>query len=61
MALPIFGIFLNDVYADRSIKISQEAFEKPEGEFEITMDCEAFDEQHQDDPDVVDPPPGIGR
>ncbi len=31
MALPIFGLFMQKVYADKSINLSQSPFEKPEG------------------------------
>jgi len=61
MALPIFGLFIKEVYKDKSIKISREDFTKPEGELEITMDCEAYDENHSNEDGSSNPLPGIGR
>lgn len=39
MALPIWGIFMQKVYADKSIKISKGAFERPSSKIEIELDC----------------------
>lgn len=39
MALPIFGIFMQEVKKDKSIKINKKDFEKPEIEFTIETDC----------------------
>jgi penicillin-binding protein 1A len=39
MALPIFGLFMQKVYADSKIKLSRGTFERPEG-FSVNMDCE---------------------
>jgi penicillin-binding protein 1A len=38
-ALPIFALFMQNVYADSRINLSQGAFERPEG-FGVNMDCE---------------------
>jgi len=55
MALPIFGLFMQKVYADQSIQLSQKPFEKPEG-YNISISCpmpevdqEAKKEYLQDD------------
>lgn len=39
MALPIYGYFMNKVYADSTIKISTGDFAKPEGIGDLDMDC----------------------
>ncbi|MDR0714280.1 MAG: transglycosylase domain-containing protein [Bacteroidales bacterium] len=39
MALPIFGLFMQKVYADNTIGLSRQPFERPEG-FGVNMDCE---------------------
>jgi penicillin-binding protein 1A len=39
MALPIWALFMKSCYADESLNISQEAFEKPE-QLSIIVDCE---------------------
>ena len=41
MALPIYGYYINKVYADKSITISQEDFEKPDKPISIQLDCDA--------------------
>jgi penicillin-binding protein 1A len=38
MALPIFGLFMQKVYADKKIALSQRPFDRPEG-FNVDMDC----------------------
>lgn len=40
-ALPIYGYYMNKVYADASIKISTGDFEPPEGDLGIQIDCRA--------------------
>lgn len=40
-ALPIYGYYMNKVYADPSIEISTGDFERPEGELGVEMDCRA--------------------
>ena len=39
MALPIYGYYMNKVYADSTITISTGDFTKPEGIGELDMDC----------------------
>lgn len=39
MALPIYGYFMNRVYADPSIEISTGDFERPEGDLGVEIDC----------------------
>lgn len=40
-ALPIYGYYMNRVYADPSIEISTGDFEKPEGDLGVEIDCRA--------------------
>ena len=42
LALPIFGKFMNKVYADSTIGMPKDRFPKPKN-FEIELDCENFD------------------
>ncbi len=44
MALPIWALYMKRLYADTSLNISQESFEKPEGFYDETYDCEAIEE-----------------
>jgi len=39
MALPIYGYFMNKVYADSTITISRGDFPRPPGELGINLDC----------------------
>jgi len=41
MALPIWGYYMKDVYADSTLTVSQEGFEKPEG-ITVELDCESY-------------------
>ena len=54
VALPMFGYYMNKVYADSTLKISKEDFEKPE-ELELILDCKeskgtegSFDNEEED-------------
>ncbi|MDR1865037.1 MAG: transglycosylase domain-containing protein [Bacteroidales bacterium] len=38
MALPIYGLFMQKVYADKNIALTQGPFERPDG-FNVNMDC----------------------
>ena len=42
MALPIFGLFMQKVYADKSINLTQGPFQRP-ANFNINLDCEDQD------------------
>lgn len=39
MALPIYGYYMNKVYADSTITISRGDFEKPPGDLGVDLDC----------------------
>jgi len=45
MALPIFAKYMTKVYADKSIKISQGEFEKPNKKITIEMDCSKYNKE----------------
>lgn len=47
MALPIWGQYMKDLYADEKIQISQEDFEKPEN-LSIEVDCKGDNEDDDD-------------
>jgi penicillin-binding protein 1A len=42
LALPVFGRYMQKVYADSTIAMPKDAFPKPQ-KFEIELDCEKFD------------------
>lgn len=45
MALPIWAKYMQKVYADKTIKISQGDFEKPKKKIEIEMDCSKYNKE----------------
>lgn len=45
MALPIFAKYMQKVYADKSIKISQGDFEKPARRIDVEMDCSKYNRE----------------
>jgi penicillin-binding protein 1A len=45
MALPVFAKYMQRVYADKSIKISQKDFEKPSKKIDIEMDCSKYNKE----------------
>jgi penicillin-binding protein 1A len=45
MALPVYAYYMQKVYADKSIKISQGDFEKPAKKIMIEMDCRKYDKE----------------
>lgn len=47
MALPIWGIYMNKVYADSTINISKGAFERPSGPMTVELDCAKFDRMNK--------------
>ena len=42
MALPIWALYIKKIYADSTLNISQEDFEKPLKELTVEIDCEKF-------------------
>lgn len=48
MALPIWGLYMKKVYADKTLKVSQDDFEKPEGlDLKIELDCSKYNEDKE--------------
>ncbi len=45
MALPMWGYYMQKVYADTSIHVSKEDFEKPEKKISIELDCDKKKEE----------------
>ena len=55
LALPIWALFMKQVYADNTLNISSRAkFEAPQGELGIELDCEKYKKpQNTDDIDPL--------
>lgn len=45
--LPIWGYYMNKIYADSTLKISTEDFEKPDTPLSIQLDCEEYEKSRQ--------------
>lgn len=64
MALPIWAYFFQRVYADKSIKISKGAFEKPRRKMLIDLDCSKYEDKNSNpiyDPNFDDTGPLWGE
>ncbi len=46
MALPIWGLFMKSCYADETLNVSKEEFERPEN-LSIEVDCNKYDEENK--------------
>ena len=46
MALPIFGMYMQQAWADETLELSQGDFEKPDG-VEVTTDCSKFKQEQE--------------
>ncbi|MFI5150757.1 MAG: transglycosylase domain-containing protein [Bacteroidia bacterium] len=55
MALPIWGLYMQKVYADKTLKVSQRDFDKPAKKISIELDCSKFDKDGGDIPPEEDP------
>ncbi|WP_405200189.1 penicillin-binding protein 1A [Christiangramia sp. LLG6405-1] len=53
MALPIWGMYMKDVYANPDLKVSKEAFERPEN-LSIATDCDSYNSDSSNDDSVPD-------
>ena len=51
MSLPTWAIFMRKCYQDPSLNISKEAFEKPENEISIKLDCNSVEKKVDDTED----------
>lgn len=58
-ALPIWAGYMLKVYADKSIAISTGAFEKPEGELGIELNCKEYEKQKRDNKGFGNDPYGF--
>ncbi|MFP4471743.1 MAG: penicillin-binding protein 1A, partial [Bacteroidales bacterium] len=47
MALPIWALYMQRVYADTSLNISMDPFPKPSKRIKVEIDCEKYDQQQQ--------------
>lgn len=47
MALPIWGYYMKSVYADSSLNISTDDFERPPGDLGVELDCDKYKSQQQ--------------
>ncbi|MCU0433646.1 MAG: transglycosylase domain-containing protein [Bacteroidia bacterium] len=52
MALPIWGLFFQKVYADKTLKVSKGEFPKPRGKIHLDLDCSKYE---KDDGPIFDP------
>lgn len=50
-ALPVFGLFMQKVYADKSLQYSRDDFELPKGGLSITLDCSQYYQQVPTEPE----------
>lgn len=55
LALPIWGMYMKDVYANDSLQISKEEFEAPEN-LSIRIDCDAPTDNEEDDENEEETP-----
>ncbi len=58
MALPIWGLYMKSLYADESLDISKEDFEKPE-DLSIIVDCNKMESSEGDASDTSDELDGV--
>jgi penicillin-binding protein 1A len=54
MALPMWGYYMQKVYADTTLNISMDDFEKPEKKISIELDCRKYQEDITSDFDISD-------
>jgi penicillin-binding protein 1A len=45
MALPIFGLYMQKIYADKRINLYQGEFEKPTKKISVEMDCDKYNKE----------------
>lgn len=50
MALPIWGMYMKDLYADKELEVSQDNFPRPE-ELSIEVNCSEYNQRNQNDSD----------
>jgi penicillin-binding protein 1A len=42
LAMPIYGLFMNKVYADKNLDVSKAPFPKPEQPLSVEIDCSKY-------------------
>jgi len=55
MALPIWALYMQKVYADTSLNITMDPFPKPSKPLKVEIDCEKFDQQRLQENFYIDP------
>ena len=55
LALPIWGKYMQKVYADKTLKLSQRDFDKPTKKISIELDCSKYEKEEADDGLTEDP------
>ena len=53
-ALPIWAYYMQSVYADKSLTISQGDFAKPAKKLSVELDCAKYEKQHRNNPNNFD-------
>ncbi len=56
MALPIWALYMQGVYEDPRIEISKGAFERPDGELTVELDCNKYDRMMGNKPGEYEEP-----
>ena len=54
MALPIWGLYMQKVYADTTINLSTRPFDEPKEELTIELDCDKYKDTNKGNPDFMD-------
>lgn len=54
MALPVWGIYMNKIYADSSLKISKGDFSKPLSDVALEFDCELYEQEQSQKNTIVE-------
>jgi penicillin-binding protein 1A len=47
MALPIWGLYMQKVYADKTLNVSQDEFEKPSQPLSVQLNCSHYQESEK--------------
>lgn len=55
MALPIWAKYMQKVYADKKLKLTQDDFPKPSKKIEIELDCKKYDSEMELEDNYTDP------
>lgn len=55
MALPIWALYMQRVYADTSLNITKDPFPEPSRPLKVEIDCEKYEQQQQQEDYFIDP------